>query len=94
MGRRESVPAWLAEELVCKVSGRPRARRGPRKVHALWPTTDFAEAGSGLKPAEIKRLQAAREVLEAAIANPPSVPELASRVGINRTMAGAGGALL
>ncbi len=58
-------------------------------VQALGRNMDGNEA-TGLKPVDVKRLHEARDILEANIANPPSVPELAAQIGINRTKLRAG----
>jgi len=58
-------------------------------VQALGRSDEIDES-AGLKPPDIKRLHEARDILEANVANPPSVPDLAAQIGINRTKLRAG----
>ena len=68
----------MARELICL------------SVHALGRTGEDLAQESGLKPPEVKRLHQARDILELSLAHPPSVTDLASQVGINRTKLRAG----
>ncbi len=75
---RHTLLRAMAVELICLT------------VHAMGRTSGQAAGESGLKPSDVKRLYEARDILEADLANPPSVPELAAEVGINRTKLRAG----